>query len=79
MKPNIHPEYVESQIVCACERSITRARPSRTFASASARVCHPFFTGEQKFIDTAGRVEKFTRRFGASKLTKERMAGTKKK
>ena len=73
MKSNIHPEYVESQIVCACGAVYHTRSTKQNLRLGICAACHPFFTGEQKFIDTAGRVEKFTRRFGASKLTKERM------
>ena len=81
MKPNIHPDYVESQIVCACGTVYHTRSTKQNLRLGICAVCHPFFTGEQKFIDTAGRVEKFTRRYGASKSTQERMAKapTKKK
>jgi large subunit ribosomal protein L31 len=79
MKPNIHPEYVESQIVCACGAVYHTRSTKQNLRLGICAVCHPFFTGEQKFIDTAGRVEKFTRRYGASKSTQDRMAGTPKK
>jgi large subunit ribosomal protein L31 len=86
MRPNIHPEYVESQIVCACGTVYHTRSTKQNIRLGICAACHPFFTGQQKFVDTAGRVEKFTRRFGASKLTKEKMslgapgpAGAKKK
>jgi large subunit ribosomal protein L31 len=64
MKPKIHPKYVESTITCACGNVIkTRStRPSMKVDLCSA--CHPFFTGKQKLVDTAGRVEKFRRKYG---------------
>jgi len=64
MKPKIHPKYVESTITCACGNVIkTRStRPSMKVDLCSA--CHPFFTGKQHLVDTAGRVEKFRRRYG---------------
>jgi large subunit ribosomal protein L31 len=73
MKPNIHPEYVDSQIVCACGAVYNTRSTNQNLRLGICAACHPFFTGEQKFIDTAGRVEKFTRRFGASKMTEKRM------
>ena len=76
MKPNIHPEYVESQIVCACGAVYHTRSTKQNLRLGICAACHPFFTGQQKFVDTAGRVEKFTKRFGASKLTEARMAGT---
>ena len=73
MKPNIHPEYVDSQIVCACGTVYHTRSTKQNMRLGICAACHPFFTGQQKFVDTAGRVEKFTRRFGASKLTEKRM------
>ena len=64
MKAGIHPEYVETTITCACGEVIhTRA----TRASVRVEICskcHPFFTGKQKLVDTAGRVERFQRKYG---------------
>ncbi len=64
MKPKIHPKYVDSVIVCACGNTIkTRStKPKMNVDLCSA--CHPFFTGKQKLVDTAGRVEKFRRKYG---------------
>lgn len=63
MKPGIHPEYVESTVVCACGNTFqTRStKPSIRLEICSS--CHPFYTGRQKFVDTAGRVERFQKRF----------------
>ena len=64
MKPKIHPKYVESIITCACGNVVkTRStKPKMNVDLCSA--CHPFFTGKQKLVDTAGRVEKFRRKYG---------------
>ncbi len=64
MKAEIHPEYKESTIQCNCGNVIqTRSTvPDMHIGICSA--CHPFFTGEQRFVDTAGRVDKFQKRFG---------------
>ena len=63
MKAEIHPEYVDATIACSCGSIIqTRAtKPSMHIDVCSA--CHPFFTGEQRIVDTAGRVERFQRRY----------------
>jgi len=63
MKPEIHPNYVLSTVKCACGHTFqTRStRPSIHLEICSH--CHPFFTGQQKLIDSAGRVERFTKRF----------------
>ncbi len=64
MKTGIHPEYVEANVHCACGNNWkTRAtKPELKVEVCSA--CHPFFTGEQRIVDTAGRVERFKRRYG---------------
>jgi large subunit ribosomal protein L31 len=63
MKAKIHPEYVEAKVHCACGNEwMTRAtRPELRVELCSN--CHPFFTGEQRIVDTAGRVERFKRRY----------------
>ena len=64
MKAQIHPEYVECTVHCACGNTFqTRAtKPDLRVEVCSA--CHPYFTGEQRIVDTAGRVERFKRRYG---------------
>ena len=64
MKPDIHPDYIETTISCACGTTyVTRATvPDLRVAICSK--CHPFFTGRQRLVDTAGRVEKFQRKYG---------------
>ena len=65
MKEGIHPKYQEVEARCACGNTFkTRStKPELHLEICSA--CHPFFTGRQKLIDTEGRVERFTKRFGA--------------
>lgn len=63
MKPEIHPEYHEITVHCACgETWITRSTRKELRLEICSK-CHPFYTGKQKLIDTAGRVEKFNRRY----------------
>ena len=64
MKADIHPEYVDANVHCSCGNSFqTRAtKPDLHVEVCSA--CHPYFTGEQRIVDTAGRVERFKRRYG---------------
>lgn len=64
MKTGIHPEYVDAIVRCACGNTFqTRAtKPDIHVEVCSA--CHPYFTGEQRIVDTAGRVERFKRRYG---------------
>jgi large subunit ribosomal protein L31 len=64
MKSGIHPEYVESRIICACGNIIeTRSTVPEIHIEICSN-CHPFFTGKQKLVDTAGRVEKFRAKYG---------------
>lgn len=64
MREGIHPKYMDCTITCACGNVIhTRStKPSIRVEICSA--CHPFFTGKQKLVDTAGRVERFRRKYG---------------
>jgi large subunit ribosomal protein L31 len=64
MKKGIHPKYVTCKVHCACGNEFeTRATvPELTIDICNA--CHPFYTGKQKFVDTAGRVQKFMERYG---------------
>lgn len=64
MRTDIHPEYVETTISCACGESIQTRSTVPNLRVAICSKCHPFFTGRQKLIDTAGRVEKFRRKYG---------------
>lgn len=64
MKKDIHPEYVECQVNCGCGNSWTTRSTVPKITVEICSACHPFYTGTQKFVDTAGRVEKFQRKFG---------------
>ena len=64
MKSDIHPEYQESVIVCACGAKYDTRSTRQNIKLGICAECHPFFTGEQKFVDTAGRVDKFKKRYG---------------
>jgi large subunit ribosomal protein L31 len=63
MKADIHPEYVEAKIHCACGNVIHTRSTRKEIHVGICWKCHPFFTGQQKFVDTAGRVERFQRRY----------------
>jgi large subunit ribosomal protein L31 len=63
MKPGIHPEYVESTVTCACGNTFQTHSTKASIRLEICSNCHPFFTGKQKFVDTAGRVERFQKRF----------------
>lgn len=63
MKSNIHPEYVDCQITCLCCNVIKTRSTNAKLNVEICSNCHPFFTGQQKIIDTAGRVERFRKRY----------------
>jgi large subunit ribosomal protein L31 len=64
MKAEIHPDYVDCTITCACGEVIhTRSTRPQIRVEICSK-CHPFFTGKQKLVDTAGRVEKFQKKYG---------------
>ncbi len=64
MKEGIHPEYVECQVACACGESFTTRATKPELRVDICSECHPFFSGQQKMVDTEGRVEQFIRRYG---------------
>lgn len=63
MKAKIHPEYVVCKVSCACGNTFETRSTKPTIKLDICAACHPFFTGSQKFVDTAGRVDKFRRRY----------------
>ena len=66
MKPGIHPNYVEATVTCACGNSFVTRSTKPTLRTDLCNVCHPFYTGEQRIVDTAGQVERFMRRVEAA-------------
>jgi large subunit ribosomal protein L31 len=66
MKSEIHPKYVRCVVTCGCGNSFVTRSTSTTIHVEICSACHPFYTGKQKFVDTAGRVEKFRRKYGAA-------------
>lgn len=64
MKEKIHPTYYsDAQVICSCGNTFTTGSTKKTLRVELCSKCHPFFTGEQKIVDTAGRVERFKRRY----------------
>jgi len=64
MKQEIHPKYNEVKVACACGNSfMTRSTLGEELHIEICSECHPFFTGKQKLVDTAGRVDRFNRRY----------------
>ena len=64
MKEKIHPIYKDATIICACGETIHTRSTKPSIRVEICSKCHPFFTGKQKFVDTAGRVERFRQRYG---------------
>jgi large subunit ribosomal protein L31 len=65
MKAGIHPEYCEIQVTCSCGNKFTTSSSlCKDLHVEVCNKCHPFYTGKQKIMDTAGRVDKFARKFG---------------
>jgi large subunit ribosomal protein L31 len=64
MKEGIHPRYEPVRIVCACGNVIETRSTAESIHVEICSACHPFFTGKQKLVDTAGRVERFNRKYG---------------
>ena len=71
MKQGIHPEYYESIVRCACGAEVTTRTTKKDLHVEICSQCHPFFTGKQKLLDTAGRIEKFNRKYGKAKPAAE--------
>ena len=65
MRPGIHPKYNEVSVVCSCGNTFTtRSTSTKKMQLEVCSACHPFYTGKQKIVDTAGRIDKFRRRYG---------------
>lgn len=65
MKADIHPKYTDAVIRCACGNEVKTRSTVKEMHVNTCAACHPFFTGQAKYIDTEGRVERFRKRYGA--------------
>ena len=70
MKDGIHPEYHDVEVRCACGNTFKTRSTQSELRLEICNACHPFYTGKQKLVDTAGMVEKFERRYGKSSNAK---------
>lgn len=77
MKEGIHPKYQDVKVTCACGATFTTRSTAKEIKVDICGTCHPFYTGKQKFVDAAGRVEKFQRKFGGSYFKKAEKAEKK--
>ncbi len=64
MKEKIHPRYGEATIICACGNVVKTRSTKKEIKVDICSNCHPYFTGKQKFVDSAGRVERFRKKYG---------------
>ena len=69
MKQGIHPEYMECVVRCSCGNTFTTRSTKPEIRVDLCNACHPFYTGQQKLIDSGGRVQRFADRFGSAKDT----------
>ena len=79
MKADIHPNYREAEIRCACGNVIKTRSVKPVIIVGICNACHPFYTGQQKFVDTAGRVDKFQQRMVKTQAAQAAAAAGKKK
>lgn len=79
MKADIHPDYKDAEIRCACGNVIKTRSIKSSMLIGICNVCHPFYTGTQKFVDTAGRVDKFQQRMAKTQAAQAAAATKKKK
>jgi large subunit ribosomal protein L31 len=70
MRKGIHPEYKDVEVHCACGHSFKTRSTAQNLRVEICSDCHPFFTGKQKLVDSAGRVERFQRRYGKAQAAK---------
>ncbi len=70
MKKDIHPKYEKCVVTCGCGHTFQTRSTSPELRLEICSNCHPFFTGQQRFVDTAGRVEQFNRKYGGDYFSK---------
>ena len=67
MKKDIHPEYMDAEVICSCGNTFATKATIPEFKIAVCSNCHPFYTGKQKLLDSEGRVDRFNRKYGLTK------------
>ena len=77
MKKGIHPKYVECTVTCGCGHTFQTRSTQPELKVEICSNCHPFFTGQQKFVDSAGRVERFAKKYGGDYFSKATKVGKK--
>ena len=71
MKKDIHPDYHEIEVTCSCGNKIQTRATIKSLSIDICSACHPFYTGNMKFVDSAGRVEKFEKKYNWGELGKK--------
>ena len=79
MKAGIHPEYVETTVTCGCGNTFVTRSTRKELKIDICSQCHPFYTGKLKYVDTAGRIEKFQTKFAAGSYSSLQQPSKKKK
>jgi large subunit ribosomal protein L31 len=77
MKPEIHPKYQQVNVHCACGETFTTGSTRKELRVEICSKCHPFFTGKQKLVDTAGRIDRFQRKYAKTTAAAAATAATK--
>jgi large subunit ribosomal protein L31 len=77
MKDKIHPKYVETKVTCGCGNSFVTRSTQAELKVDICNACHPFYTGKLKYVDTAGRIEKFQKKFAGGYASVERTRKSK--
>ncbi len=67
MKKDIHPKYQTVKVHCGCGNTFETRSTAKEIHAEICSMCHPFYTGKQKYVDTAGRIERFQKKYGAGK------------
>ncbi len=78
MKEGIHPQYMETVVTCGCGNTFTTRSTRKELKIDICNMCHPFYTGRLKYVDTAGRIEKFQKKFAAGSYSSLQQQAKKK-
>ncbi len=79
MKQDIHPNYAQTKIACACGNSIETGSTGQDLKVELCSTCHPFYTGKQNIVDTAGRAERYKKQMAAKEALQDRKGRTAKR
>ncbi len=79
MKSGIHPDYVNTTVTCGCGHTFQTRSTQKEIRVEICSACHPFYTGQQKLLDTAGRVERFNQKYASFRKAREEKKATEKK